>query len=128
MPRGNGSTGDPELDQWASARPNPYLDQLRANVPPKVADYIINQPSYAEGDRPHPSDKDWPYPYDRNRNTALRPPQSFKKGGKVKKTGVYKLHKGERVVPAKTVKKVEAQTPKRKASDMALLKRTPFRR
>ena len=24
---------------------------------------------------------------------------SFKKGGKVKKTGVYKLHKGERVMP-----------------------------
>jgi hypothetical protein len=25
---------------------------------------------------------------------------SFKHGGKVKKTGIYKLHKGERVVPA----------------------------
>jgi hypothetical protein len=24
----------------------------------------------------------------------------FKKGGKVKKTGIYKLHKGERVIPA----------------------------
>lgn len=30
---------------------------------------------------------------------------SFKKGGKVKKTGNYKLHKGEKVVPAKKVKK-----------------------
>lgn len=32
----------------------------------------------------------------------MRPPQvlrSFKKGGKVKKTGNYKLHKGEMVVP-----------------------------
>jgi len=27
--------------------------------------------------------------------------KGFKKGGPVKKTGVYKLHKGERVVPAK---------------------------
>ncbi len=26
---------------------------------------------------------------------------SFKKGGHVKKTGVYKLHKGEEVIPAK---------------------------
>lgn len=26
---------------------------------------------------------------------------SFKKGGKVKKTGIYKLHKGERVLRAK---------------------------
>lgn len=26
---------------------------------------------------------------------------SFKKGGKVKKTGIYKLHKGEKVVKAK---------------------------
>lgn len=30
---------------------------------------------------------------------------SFKKGGKVKKTGNYKLHKGEKVVPVKKVKK-----------------------
>jgi hypothetical protein len=32
---------------------------------------------------------------------------SFKKGGKVKRTGVYKLHKGERVSPA--TKKLAAQ-------------------
>lgn len=30
---------------------------------------------------------------------------SFKKGGKVPKTGLYKLHKGEKVVPAKKRKK-----------------------
>jgi hypothetical protein len=30
------------------------------------------------------------------------PITSFKKGGKVKKTGVYKLHKGERVIAAKS--------------------------
>lgn len=28
--------------------------------------------------------------------------QSFKRGGKVKRTGIYKLHKGERVTPRKT--------------------------
>lgn len=27
---------------------------------------------------------------------------SFKRGGRVKKTGVYRLHKGERVVPRKS--------------------------
>ena len=32
---------------------------------------------------------------------------SMKKGGMVKKTGAYMLHAGERVVPAKDVKKVE---------------------
>jgi hypothetical protein len=31
--------------------------------------------------------------------------RSMKKGGKVKKTGRYKLHKGERVVPAKKARK-----------------------
>jgi len=30
---------------------------------------------------------------------------SYKKGGKVKKTGLYKLHKGEKVVPVKSKKK-----------------------
>ena len=30
---------------------------------------------------------------------------SFKKGGKVKKTGIYKLHKNEVVVPAKKRRK-----------------------
>jgi hypothetical protein len=30
---------------------------------------------------------------------------SFKKGGKVKKTGLYKLHKNETVVPAKKRRK-----------------------
>lgn len=35
----------------------------------------------------------------RNVNTVQG---SFRKGGKVKKTGVYRLHKGERVVPRKS--------------------------
>lgn len=35
----------------------------------------------------------------------LKPLGSFKKGGKVKKTGLYKLHKGERVNPVKKAKK-----------------------
>lgn len=30
---------------------------------------------------------------------------SYKKGGKVKKTGLYKLHKGERVLTKKQAKK-----------------------
>jgi hypothetical protein len=31
--------------------------------------------------------------------------QSFRKGGTVKRTGVYKLHRGEKVVPAKPARK-----------------------
>jgi hypothetical protein len=34
---------------------------------------------------------------------------SYKKGGKVKKTGAYKLHKNERVLNAKQTKKFEAK-------------------
>ena len=30
----------------------------------------------------------------------IRPMGTFKKGGRVKKTGVYKLHKGEQVAPS----------------------------
>jgi hypothetical protein len=45
-------------------------------------------------------------------------PPSMKKGGKVKKTGAYKLHKGEHVVPAK-----KAGAKKRDGRDMAMLKK-----
>ena len=34
-------------------------------------------------------------------------PRSMKKGGTVKETGIYKLHKGEKVVPVKKKKKTE---------------------
>lgn len=37
---------------------------------------------------------------------------SFKKGGKVKKTGAYKLHKGERVLNPTQTKKFEAAKKK----------------
>lgn len=40
-----------------------------------------------------------------NNVPGLQPP-SLKKGGKVKKTGVYTLHKGERVLNTKQAKKV----------------------
>ena len=41
--------------------------------------------------------------------------QGFKKGGKVKKTGVYKLHKGEKVVTAKAAaKQAQRKPPPRK--------------
>jgi hypothetical protein len=38
----------------------------------------------------------------RNVNTVQG---SFKRGGRVKKTGVYKLHRGERVVPKRSRRK-----------------------
>ncbi len=37
-----------------------------------------------------------------------KPLGSFKKGGKVKKTGMYKLHKGERVMNSKQTKGMKA--------------------
>ena len=42
---------------------------------------------------------------------------NFQKGGKVKQTGLYKLHKGEQVIPAKKAspaKKAESKTAKPK--------------
>lgn len=45
--------------------------------------------------------------------------KGFKKGGKVKKTGVYKLHAGEKVVPANRVKQ--------EARDKKILQKTRYR-
>jgi outer membrane translocation and assembly module TamA len=42
-----------------------------------------------------------------------QPPQ-MKKGGEIKKTGLYQLHKGEIVIPANRVKSVEAALKKDK--------------
>lgn len=57
------STGDPELDQWAGNRTSPYLNQLlKAGIPPNVAEYMLSQPSFAEGERPHP-EAQWVRPY-----------------------------------------------------------------
>lgn len=45
-----------------------------------------------------------------NRPNSLNLQGSFKKGGKVKKTGAYKLHKGEKVITAKAVKAKKCPT------------------
>jgi len=37
----------------------------------------------------------------------MKHPKGYKKGGKVKKTGIYKLHKGERVLTKKQQKKLK---------------------
>jgi hypothetical protein len=37
-----------------------------------------------------------------------KPIKSMAKGGMVKKTGMYKLHKGEMVMPAKITKKIKS--------------------
>lgn len=50
----------------------------------------------------------------------IKPQGSFKKGGKVKKTGNYTLHKGERVIPAH-------KADKQSKRDIAMLKRTKYR-
>jgi hypothetical protein len=41
--------------------------------------------------------------------------QSLSKGGRIKRTGVYRLHKGEVVVPAKAVKRMEKRKATRKS-------------
>jgi hypothetical protein len=58
--------------------------------------------------------------------SPMRPLASFKKGGKVKKTGIYKLHKGEEVTPVSKDRGAaamsdndaddEPKTPKKKGS------------
>lgn len=45
-------------------------------------------------------------------NMFLPPLKSFKKGGKVKKTGVYKLHKNEQVIPGKLFNRMKAKMKK----------------
>jgi hypothetical protein len=43
---------------------------------------------------------------------GVTPPPAMKKGGKIKKTGVYLLHKNEVVVPANRVKSVDKSLKK----------------
>jgi hypothetical protein len=52
-----------------------------------------------------------------NNVPGLQPP-SFKKGGKVKKTGVYKLHAGERVLNKKQAAGGKVNKLKVKAEDL----------
>jgi hypothetical protein len=49
--------------------------------------------------------------------TAIRDravPGSFKKGGKVKKTGWAKVHKGERIIPSRAARALSVKSKKRK--------------
>ena len=63
-----------------SGRPAPRTPSIRAPWPVTPGSL---------GDRPMPSGEE-----------GIARPVSFKKGGKVKKTGWAKVHKGERVIPA----------------------------
>jgi hypothetical protein len=47
--------------------------------------------------------------------TDYDPTDEMKKGGRVKKTAVYRLHKGELVIPAKIVKRLEKRKISRKS-------------
>ena len=59
---------------------------------------------------------------------ALKGLKGFKRGGKVKKTGPAKLHKGERVLTAKQAKAHAKTPPKRTAKQAkAHVKTTPKR-
>ena len=46
---------------------------------------------------------------DRHNSIIRSKPGSYKKGGKVKKTGMAKVHKGERVLTKKQTKKFDAK-------------------
>ncbi len=50
---------------------------------------------------------------DRSSSETISPVQ-YKRGGKVRKTGIAKLHKNERVIPAGKVKRVEKMMRKKK--------------
>jgi len=56
-------------------------------------------------------------------STVSSRPLSMKKGGKIKKTGVYKLHKGEKVVPAK---KAPKKASKKKSNKPKKSNKTKF--
>ena len=43
-------------------------------------------------------------------------PGSFKKGGKVKKTGWAKVHKGERIIPSRAARALTVKSKRRKKS------------
>lgn len=60
-------------------------------------------------DRTNPAAKFGAKPGEKRIDTKdmLKPLGSYKKGGKIKKTGVYKLHAKERVLNAKQTKSVE---------------------
>jgi hypothetical protein len=61
--------------------------------------------------KPNPATQYGSRPGEKRIDTSemTKPLGSFKKGGKVKKTGVYKLHKGERVLNAKQTAKTKAK-------------------
>jgi hypothetical protein len=61
--------------------------------------------SSSSGDNPNAKYGDRPGEKRIDTRSMTKPLGSFKKGGKVKKTGIYKLHKGEKVLNAKQTKK-----------------------
>jgi|SRR5579871_4931299 len=67
-------------------------------------------PAPAPVDKVNPKAKYGDRPGEKRIDTSdmTKPLGSFKKGGKIKKTGIYKLHKNERVLNAKQTKKAEA--------------------
>lgn len=79
-------------------------DQLNPKPAPKApskpasSGYGPSNPKAKYGDRPGEKRIDT--------DDMTKPLGSFKKGGKVKKTGVYKLHKGERVMNPKQMKRM----------------------
>lgn len=84
--------------------------QIANSVKPKAA----KQPSKPKQAKsgPNPAKASIPQPSrggsPRQQIQAAQQPASFKRGGKVKKTAVYKLHKGERVLNPKQTAKAES--------------------
>src|SRR5689334_18835515 len=95
-------------DAGIVARSNAIAEYSRATAP----NAPVQAPSKpASGGPPmNPKAKYGDRPGEKRIDTSqmTKPLGSYKKGGKVKKTGLYKLHKGERVLNAKQTKKMAA--------------------
>jgi len=99
-------TGPPDAGAGATAN---NVAQYKAAYPDKPVKAAPAAPTTASPqDKVNPAAKYGDRPGEKRIDTKKLAIGSFKKGGKVKKTGLYKLHKGERVVKSKTAKKLDA--------------------
>ena len=64
---------------------------------PSSRDWRSHPPDYTP-----PKRDSTPPPQRQEKRDAAPQPPSFKRGGRVHRTGIYKLHRGERVIPARS--------------------------
>ncbi len=102
---GNEAVGNAKAISSKRAMVKEYTDSLA----PKAPSVGMSADKPAKSDLVKASAKYGDRPGEQRIDTAgmTKPLGSFKKGGKVKKTGVYKLHKGEEVANAKQTAKMD---------------------